>query len=246
MALQFNDFYRDYLTAYPLRAAFWFDGNHPGAFDPIVRQHPPADPRLIYISSTLPRIKDHWKLYLLGRGRYDLLKRTVFFAQEDIHLDGVRPGTLLLTGADDPVERSFLRLPDVKRVARITEPDGSPAFAIFERTSSATIFQFDGTYSAQIHVTCTPRSAHAACADLPTTASCPSLETITVASGVVLDSCGYLGQAVLTGDGRYVGSTSYRVPVKGIFATSGTFRLSGSGESGGSDYELTFSVTKQR
>ena len=79
MAVQFNGFYRDYLTDYPLRASFWFDGNHPGAFEPIVRQHPRDDRRLIYLSDGLPRIREHWKLYLLGQGRIDLLARTVFF-----------------------------------------------------------------------------------------------------------------------------------------------------------------------
>jgi hypothetical protein len=246
MGMQFNDFYREYMTTYPIRASFWFDGNHPGAFDPIISQHPPGDPRFIYLSTELPRIRDHWKLYLLGRGRKDLLKRTIFFSQEDLHLDAVRPGSLLLTGTDDPVERSFSKLPAVRVVARITEPDGSPSFTIFERTRWADIYRFDGTYSAKVAVVCAPGDVDNRCRSLPTTTSCPSLETITVASTVVLDSCGYLKQAVITDDGVYNGgSTTYGIPVTGTFATTGSFRLSGNGMFGKNRYELTFTVTKR-
>jgi hypothetical protein len=61
----------------------------------------------------------------------------------------VRPGSLLLTGADDPVERSFQKMVAVQAVSHITEPDGTPSFTIFESTQ-ATPFLFDGTYSAQV------------------------------------------------------------------------------------------------
>jgi hypothetical protein len=245
MAVQFNDFYREYQTAYPIRASFWFDGNHPGAFEPIVRQHPPEDPRPVYISTVLPRIRDHWKLYLLAHRRIDLLDHTVFFSQEDTHLDRVDPGTLLLTGADDPVERSFRTMTAVRPVARITEPDGSPSFTIFERTSSAAVFPFDGTYSVEVSVACSQGDARNPCASLPATASCPSMDTITVASGVVLEKCRYLDQAVLTEEGRYVGAlTNYGVPIEGTFTTRGTVLLSGRTVSGGNRYAITFRLTK--
>ena len=71
------------------------------------------------------------------------------------------------------------------------------------------------------------------------------METITVANNVVLDSCGYLNQAAITDDGLYTGASSDGIQVKGRFATTGTFRLSGSGVSGGNQYQLTFLVTKR-
>jgi hypothetical protein len=246
MAVQFDGFYRDYLTEYPRRASFWFDGNHPGAFEPIVHQHARDGQRFIYISSGLPRIREHWKLYLLSRGRSDLLTRTVFFGLQDIHLDAVAPGSLLLTGADDPVERSFLKMADVQVLAHIAEPDGSPSFTIFTRTDSHSLYPFDGTYSAEVSLTCAPGGAHDACAPLPTTAVCPSMETLTVANNLVLDSCGYLDQQRIAADGLYIGaSTSDGIVVRGTFVTAGTFRLSGSGRSGGTNYQLTFVVTKR-
>ena len=246
MGLQFNDFYREYSTAYAIRAGFWFDGNHPGAFEPIVDQHPPDDPRLIYLSAALPRIRDHWKLYLLRRGRKDLLKRTVYFSQEDLHLDALSAGTLLLTGADDPVERSFQKIPAVRAVARVTELDGSPSFTIFQRTSSSIVYSFDGTYSAKVDLVCRPPNRESVCVTLATTASCPSMDTITVANNLAIDRCGYLDQAVLTDAGRYsAASTRFGFPVIGDFATPGPIRLSGRGTAQGSVYELNFSLTKQ-
>jgi 4-amino-4-deoxy-L-arabinose transferase-like glycosyltransferase len=245
MGVQFKDFYREYLTAYPTMAAFWFDGNHPGAFEPLVSQHPPSDPRFVYLSNALPRVKDHWKLYLLRRGRRDLLKRTIYFSQEDLQLSAIRPGSLLLTGADDPVERAFRKMPAVKVIERITEPDGSPSFTIFERTSSVEFHQFDGVYSANVDVTCTPGDGPQRCAGLATTASCPSRETITVANGLLVDSCGYLVQAAVTEDGVYKGTSNFGIPIQGSFATKGTVRLSGAGVFEGNRYELTFELTRR-
>ena len=101
----------------------------------------------------------------------------------------------------------------VQAVADITEPDGSPAFTIFERTQANPLYLFDGTYSAQVSLTCTPGGAHGVCASLATTAACPALETLTVPNNVVLDSCGYLRQTSITDDGLYMGaSTRYGIP----------------------------------
>src|SRR6185503_5054241 len=182
MIAQFDGFYRDYLTDYRSRAAFWFDGNHPGAFEPLVSQHAPDDRRFIYLSNGLPRIKDHWQLYLLSRGRTDLLKRTVFFTQRDLQLAFVKPGSLLLTGADDPVERSFLKMEAVRAVAQVTEPDGTPSFTIFERTPWVGLYRFDGTYSVKVTVTCASGDGHAACTSPAPNAACLSTGTITVAN----------------------------------------------------------------
>jgi hypothetical protein len=244
MIVQFNGFYRGYLTDYPVVAAFWFDGNHPGAFDPIIAQHSPNDSRFIYFSTSLPRIKDHWKLYLIRRGRTDLLKRTIYFSQQDIHLYAVRPGSLLLTGADDPVERSFRRMPSVKAIEQIAEPDGTPSFTIFERTSWSGFDRFDGIYSAKVDVACTAGEGQT-CRGLATTTTCPSMETITVTNGLAVDSCGYLTQSDVGDDGLYTAVSTYGIPVTGTFSTKGIFRLSGSGVSGGSRYELTFEMTKR-
>jgi 4-amino-4-deoxy-L-arabinose transferase-like glycosyltransferase len=243
MIVQFNGFYRDYLTDYRARAAFWFDSNHPGAFEPLVRQYSRGDQRFIYLSSELPRIEDHWKLYLLSRGRQDLLTRTIFFSPQDLQLEFVKPGSMLLTGADDPVERSFLKMAAVMPVEHITDPGGTPSFTIFERTSWVGLYPFDGTYSVKKSITCSSTTG-GACASTPQIGSCPS-DTITVSNGLVFDNCGYLEHAPIAEDGRYVGTESnYGVPVSGIFEPTGSFRLSGNGMSRGDRYSVVFLLTK--
>jgi 4-amino-4-deoxy-L-arabinose transferase-like glycosyltransferase len=133
MAVQFKDFYHDYLTAYRNRSAFWFNGNHPGAFEPIVRDYRPGDPRIIYLSESLPWIRQHWKLYLLRTGRMDLLPRTMYFSLEHFDLASVRPGSVLLAGWDDPVSRAFARTNAVTIAGVTTDLDGSISFVRFER-----------------------------------------------------------------------------------------------------------------
>ena len=247
MAIQFNEFYREYQFNYPIRASLWFDGNHPGAFDAIVRRYGADDQNFIYLSNGLPRIREQWKLYLLGHRRRDLLSRTVVFTQQNLHLEVVRAGSLFLTGADDPVERSFRTMPEVRAVAQIMEPDGTPSFTIFERSEHSVLYVFDGIYSAEVNLTCAPGRTHDGCVTLATTAACPSMETLTVANNLVLDSCGYLRPVRLTDDGLYQGSsTTLDIPIEGEFATTGRFLLSGSRTAGVNRYQLTFSVAKSK
>jgi len=246
MAIQFNEFYREYQFNYPIRASFWFDGNHPGAFDAIVRRYGSDDRRFIYLSTSLPRIREQWKLYLLGHRRRDLLTRTVVFSPQNLHFGAVKAGSLLLTGVDDAVERSFLKMPEVRAVEQIREPDGTPSFAIFERTEHSVLYVFDGTYSAEVTLTCAPGRAPDGCANLATTAACPSTETLTVANSVVFDNCGYLLPARLTDEGLYRGtSTTFDIPIEGQFAGTGRFQLSGNRTVGVNRYQLTFSVTSK-
>jgi hypothetical protein len=247
MVVQFEGFYREYQTTYPLRASMWFDGNHPGAFEPIVREYASDNRRFIYLSKELPRIREQWKLYLLAHGRKDLLPRTIVFTQEDLHLGAVRPGSFLLTGANSPVERSFREMPEVQVVHSITEPDGTPTFTLFERTEHSVLHPFDGVYSAQVKLACAAGGARNDCASLATTAACPSMETITVANNLVLDSCGYLRQGPISEDGLYRGtSTTLSIPLEGQFSTTATFPLSGSVMDGANQYQLTFVVTKTK
>jgi hypothetical protein len=63
---------------------------------------------------------------------------------------------------------------------------------------------------------------------------------------VVFDSCGYLKQTAIADDGSYVGAeTGYDIPVRGIFETTGTVQLTGSGVSRGNRYDFIFVLTKR-
>jgi 4-amino-4-deoxy-L-arabinose transferase-like glycosyltransferase len=136
MAVQFKDFYRDYMTDYRARSAFWFNGNHPGAFAPIVQDHPAGGTARIYLSESLPWVRQHWKLYLLRTGRMDLLPRTVYFSPDRLDLASVRPGSVLLTGWDDQVSRAFAKSSAVTMAGVTTDLDGSVSFVRFERAQN--------------------------------------------------------------------------------------------------------------
>ena len=183
----------------------------------------------------------------MGRGRRDLLSRTVVFTPQDLHFEFVRAGSLLLTGADDSVERSFQKMPEVRAVTQISEPDGTPSFTIFERTEHSVLYTFDGTYSAEVNLACARGRASDSCLTLATTAACPSMETLTVANNLVLDSCGYLQPVLLTADGFFQGSsTTLAIRIEGQFATNGRFLLSGNRMAGETRYQLDFSVRKSQ
>jgi len=133
--LQFAFFYADYLTAYRVRSAFWFNGNNRGALEEIIAAAPPGSTVPVYLSENIPFIHFYWKLYLLKHHREDLLARTVFFTLENLHVDALPPDHIVLTNVDDGVERALIGSGRMKRVKIIGEPDGMATFARLERAS---------------------------------------------------------------------------------------------------------------
>jgi hypothetical protein len=128
MVTQFDAFHRDYFTDYRVRAAFWFNNNHPGALDPIISDHPEGDGRPVYLSVRLPFIRYHWALQVIQRHRTDLLKRTVYFDAERLDLDALPTGTTLLTNADAADQRFLLRSGRFRVIANVHDFDGSLTF----------------------------------------------------------------------------------------------------------------------
>ncbi len=128
MVLQFDDFHREYFTGYRVRAAFWFNNNHPGALDPIISDHPVDDSRPVYLSARLPFIRYHWALQLIRNHRTDLLKRTVYFDAQRLDLDGLPTGTTLLTNADAADQRFLLGTGRFRVLANVHDFDGSLTF----------------------------------------------------------------------------------------------------------------------
>jgi 4-amino-4-deoxy-L-arabinose transferase-like glycosyltransferase len=133
MVYQFEGFYRDYQTHYRVRSAFWFNGNHPGAFEPIVRDYRREDPRTVYIFDGLPWIREHWRLYLLQHNRTDLLARTVYFRPESLDVARIPSGSVLLAGWDDPASRTLKETSGLSLVGQTLEPDGTISFLRFQR-----------------------------------------------------------------------------------------------------------------
>lgn len=136
LAVQFSTFHADYFGAYRARSAFWFNGNHPGALEPLIAEHPVTDPRRIYLSDQLPWIRSYWKFYLVRHARLDLLDRTVYFDATSIDPTALPPGTMLLTGAGAPDEARLRQSANLRVLTQIHEPDGSVTFTRFVRASN--------------------------------------------------------------------------------------------------------------
>ena len=128
MVTQFGDFHWEYFHDYRRRAAFWFNNNHAGAFEPILNDHSPGDPRPVYLSARLPFIHYHWKLRLLQQGRTDLLDRTIFFHAEHLDIATLPVGTTLLTNADAADQRWLLGTGRFQVHREIYDLDGALTF----------------------------------------------------------------------------------------------------------------------
>ncbi len=130
--LQFAYFYRDYLTDYRLRAAFWFEQNKRGAFENILARDLMRPVPTIYISRTPRWIDWYWKWYLAKAGRSDLLERTVYTVPQELDAAALAPHSVVF-GEVEEVERSDLFRNAGRFVARIPEPNGTTSFIVFER-----------------------------------------------------------------------------------------------------------------
>ena len=129
---QFDAFYRDYLHGYRTRSAFWFNGNNRGAMQDLMAtaERNPSVP--LYLAENIPFIDIYWNLYLRMAGREHLSARTTFFnAQTDVAT--MPAGSIVLTNAGDPIERTLLARSDMRVMRFITEPDGSRTFVRFEK-----------------------------------------------------------------------------------------------------------------
>jgi 4-amino-4-deoxy-L-arabinose transferase-like glycosyltransferase len=135
MVWQFDAFHRDYLRDYPVRSAFWFNGNNRGAMQDVIRAAAGDPRREIYLADNIPFVQIYWNLYLRLSGREDLLTRTQYF-NDATPIEEIPDGSILLTNAGDPIERQLLLRPDVHAVRYITEPDGARTFVRFEKTRS--------------------------------------------------------------------------------------------------------------
>lgn len=170
----------------------------------------------------------------------------MYFSPQELQLAYVQPGSLLLTGADDPVERSLLKLQAVRRVSQVTDPDGSPSFNIFERTPWVGVYPFDGSYATRVMLTCPSAAADIPCTAPAPSESCKSSDTIRVTNGLLTDTCGYFTETAIADDGSFAGVDAiYGLPIRGSFNTNGTARLSGSGLFNGSRYEFVLQLAKQ-
>jgi 4-amino-4-deoxy-L-arabinose transferase-like glycosyltransferase len=132
---QFAVFYRDYMGPYRLRSSFWFERNIRGAIEQVLAGDTPDKAAKVYLSAQeIPWIDWSWRFYLHEHGRADLLARTVFFNGTELNPVELAPAAVVVTDAGSRLRDSLARSGVLTEQTLIREPDGSPSFAIFERS----------------------------------------------------------------------------------------------------------------
>jgi hypothetical protein len=134
LPLHFAFFCVDYWRDYPLRAAYWFEGNHRAALETMI-EHAPATgiPAIYFQADRLPYIEPYWRFYLLKNHREDLLASTRYLTSADDLMALAHRHSLLLMRTDDAASAGIDRRGAWKRVATFPEPGNLPIYTLFER-----------------------------------------------------------------------------------------------------------------
>jgi len=128
MPLQFAGFYRDYMGPYRERSSTWYGGNLRGALMEVM-QHPPASGQS-YVSRTIPYADVYWRFYsqtITGAPAAPLLLDLAAAEQHSF-----APGSKAIVAVDEPLA-AVLDRTGWRRETVVAEPDGVPAFVVFER-----------------------------------------------------------------------------------------------------------------
>ena len=128
---QFWGFYRHYMGQYRVASSGYFGGNLREALvDVVSRQTERGRP--IYLSRRIPFVDRYWRFYSIAQGRSDLVSSATFV--DTLALDPLTPpqASLLVCAATDEACLGF-QASGWSRVHTSIEPDGTPAFAVFEK-----------------------------------------------------------------------------------------------------------------
>jgi hypothetical protein len=133
--IQFAFFYRDYVTDYQVRSAYWFDPtDFRDVAEYLIATAASRDVPALYVSNSMDDAVPRWRFYLAKHGREDLWPRTQFFSKENLDIGHVRAGSLLVLEAKDPQLAGLLGPGRCCSVAyRVTHAGGSESAVILRR-----------------------------------------------------------------------------------------------------------------
>lgn len=133
--IQFAGFYSDYMGRYRVDSAHWFGGNTRDLFNAAIA-HAGAVPGVqVMVSDAIPFAERYWRFYSLASGRPDLIDRMVRYAPG--RAGAARAGTLVACPVSTAECQNWVADPAAWRQLTIaTELDGSPSFALLERTAN--------------------------------------------------------------------------------------------------------------
>ena len=136
--LQFAVFYRDYLTDYQVRSAFWFDStDFRDVSEYLISTASTRQVPAVYIRNTLDDAIPRWRFYVATHGREDLWPRTRFFSKEDLDVGSVPSGSLLVIDPRDPYLPELIGAGGCCTVAhRVTHVGGAESAIILVRAAA--------------------------------------------------------------------------------------------------------------
>jgi hypothetical protein len=94
--VQFIVFYRDYLTDYQRRAAGWFEFNHAGAMEDILRREGGDHVTPVLVSRNLQYADAFWRFYCSKAGRDDLQRALKVFDPATTSADAIPAPSFVL------------------------------------------------------------------------------------------------------------------------------------------------------
>jgi hypothetical protein len=134
LAVHFAFFLYDYFVDYRRHAGFWFGFNHTGALEEVVtRDERQAAPK-IYLSNGRDALMEaYWRWVLVKRDRMDLNAKAVYFDAQNLDINAVPRGSLLVATRDDKELEPLIARGDLTLLAEIPEPGDPPYFLILQR-----------------------------------------------------------------------------------------------------------------
>jgi len=136
MPIQYAYFYRDYLTDYRVRSAFWFDPiDFRDVAEYVMSSDSSAHVPTVYLSQDLDDVAARWRFYLAKHNREDLLARTRMIAADGLDLSEAPAGSLLVFYANDPKAAALLGAAKCSVEKVVIDVAGSKSAVILRKTA---------------------------------------------------------------------------------------------------------------
>jgi hypothetical protein len=129
--LQFRAVYADYMGPYRVMSAPWFGGNARAAVTEVLRRSEGVTPP-VYLNLRTP-IERYWRFYALAGGRADLAGHPTYYDPGRFRTGEPALGSLLVCELTMGNCGLFTSASPWNLVSTISEPDGSPSFALYQR-----------------------------------------------------------------------------------------------------------------
>ena len=129
--VQFRSFYLDYMGDYRVRSSIWFGGNIRDALVGAMQRAPHGPSSRVYVADSIPFADSYWRFYAIAHGREDLVPTFRDIRQPEA---GAVPGpALLVVDLASAPPMAVLRAAGWNQVQVVTEPNGTPSFAIYDK-----------------------------------------------------------------------------------------------------------------